>query len=68
MRRYFLPELRCVICADPIDLAIDLCADENGGPIHEGCYVNRLITPLAVFAALHCMTRPLPRLSSRRER
>jgi hypothetical protein len=34
--------MRCVLCADPVDLSIDLCADENGEPVHEICYVNRL--------------------------
>jgi hypothetical protein len=46
-----LPEIRCTICRDPVDLNIDLCADETGSPVHEGCYINRLIGARATHAA-----------------
>jgi hypothetical protein len=60
MRRHFLPELRCAICSDPIDLTIDLCADENGEPIHEGCYVNRLIAACSIQASADRLIDTLP--------
>jgi hypothetical protein len=34
-------EIPCIICSKPVDLTVDLIADENGGPVHEHCYVNR---------------------------
>jgi hypothetical protein len=60
MRRHFTPELRCAICSDPIDLTIDLCADENGEPIHEGCYVNRLIAVCSIQASVGRPVDTLP--------
>jgi len=42
------PEIRCTICVNPVDLSIDLCADETGAAIHEGCYVNRLTTERSI--------------------
>ncbi len=35
-------EMSCVLCSRPVDLRLDLCADENGKAIHEGCYVKRI--------------------------
>jgi hypothetical protein len=32
----------CVLCREAVDLRTDLNADENGQPVHEDCYVNRL--------------------------
>jgi len=32
---------RCVLCSKPVDLRIEPC-DENGMPVHEDCYVNRI--------------------------
>ena len=36
------PELLCLICRKPVDLQIDLCADENGKAMHGDCYVKRI--------------------------
>jgi len=36
------PETPCTICSKPVDLTVDLCADEHGKSIHEDCYVKRL--------------------------
>jgi len=36
------PEIRCVLCSNPVDLGMDLCADENGKAVHEECYVQRI--------------------------
>jgi hypothetical protein len=37
------PETPCTICARPVDLSVDLFADENGKAVHEDCYVKRVI-------------------------
>jgi hypothetical protein len=37
------PEISCTLCAKPVDLQVDLCADEKGRAVHEDCYVNRLL-------------------------
>jgi hypothetical protein len=37
------PEISCNICSNPVDLTVDLSADERGSCVHENCYVNRLI-------------------------
>jgi hypothetical protein len=39
------PEITCAICAELLNLRIDLCADENGKAVHEECYVKRITTP-----------------------
>jgi len=36
-------EVLCTICARPVDLTVDLHADENGRAVHEACYVTRLL-------------------------
>jgi hypothetical protein len=36
------PELPCTICAKPLDLTVDLYADEHGKAIHEDCYVKQI--------------------------
>jgi hypothetical protein len=36
------PEISCALCSNPVDLLIDLSADENGKAVHEECYVKRL--------------------------
>jgi hypothetical protein len=38
------PETPCTICAKPLDLTVDLYADENGKAVHQNCYVNSLIS------------------------
>jgi hypothetical protein len=39
------PEIHCLICTKPVDLTVDLSADENGKAVHPECYVNRIATP-----------------------
>lgn len=36
-------EISCIVCSQPMDLSLDLSADENGKAVHEGCYVQRLV-------------------------
>jgi hypothetical protein len=36
------PEIPCTICAKPLDLTVDLFADEHGKAIHEDCYVKHI--------------------------
>jgi hypothetical protein len=31
----------CQVCSKPVDLAVDLHADENGQAVHEACYITR---------------------------
>jgi hypothetical protein len=57
----YMPEIRCTICRDPVDLNIDLCADETGSPIHERCYVNRLTNTRATRAAAEKLLDTLAR-------
>jgi hypothetical protein len=42
MGRSPFPEISCVLCNSPVDLRVDLCADENGKSVHEECYVKRI--------------------------
>ena len=39
-----VPEIPCKFCSKPVDLTVDLVADENGDTIHEDCYVNHIVT------------------------
>jgi hypothetical protein len=32
----------CTICTKPVDLTVDLSADENGTAVHTDCYVKRI--------------------------
>jgi hypothetical protein len=36
-------EIPCNLCGKPVDLTADLCADENGQPVHEHCYVAQVV-------------------------
>jgi hypothetical protein len=45
MSGYSLPAILCTICAKPLNLVVDLCADENGKAVHEECYLKRITTP-----------------------
>ncbi|MGA9393645.1 MAG: hypothetical protein WBV69_24650 [Candidatus Sulfotelmatobacter sp.] len=36
-------QMPCTICSKPVDLTVDLFADEKGEAVHEDCYVNNLI-------------------------
>jgi len=38
-----IPEISCIICSEPMDISVDLSADENGKAVHEECYVSRLL-------------------------
>jgi hypothetical protein len=37
-----LHEISCLLCSKPVDLRIDLSADENGKAVHTECYVKSL--------------------------
>jgi hypothetical protein len=39
-----IPEIPCAICNKPVDLKVDLIADEHGKAAHEDCYVKRVIS------------------------
>lgn len=58
-----IPEMLCTFCSKPIDLTVDLCADEKGKAIHESCYVNRLNTLDSIH---HSIERFLRYLSAQR--
>ena len=45
MKSHLSPEIPCVICSKPVDLSVDLSADENGKAVHTECYVKRITTP-----------------------
>jgi hypothetical protein len=45
----------CKICSKPVDLTVDLYADETGKAVHEECYVKHVAssrnnTPAAMMA------------------
>lgn len=44
MGGYSFQAITCAICAKPLNLRADLCADENGETVHEECYVKRITT------------------------
>jgi hypothetical protein len=37
------PEIACTVCGKPIDLTVDLYADEYGQAVHEQCYLTRML-------------------------
>jgi hypothetical protein len=39
------PEISCILCSKPVNLKVDLSADENGKAVHTECYVQRIINP-----------------------
>jgi hypothetical protein len=39
------PEISCLLCSKPVDLKVDLSADENGKAVHTECYVQRITNP-----------------------
>jgi hypothetical protein len=49
--RHF-PEISCAICAKPVDLQMDLSANENGRAVHEDCYVKQITNPANPAATL----------------
>jgi hypothetical protein len=42
MGGHLFPEIPCTICSKPVDLTLDLCADEHGKSVHEDCYVKHV--------------------------
>jgi hypothetical protein len=42
MGGHTFPEIPRTICANPAALSVDLCADEDGKAVHEGCYVKEV--------------------------
>jgi hypothetical protein len=36
------PEIPCTVCSRPVDLTVDLSADETGSAIHTDCYVKQI--------------------------
>jgi hypothetical protein len=42
MESSLFPAVPCTICAKPVDLTVDLCADENGSAVHEKCYIKHI--------------------------
>ncbi len=46
------PETPCALCRKPVNLGIDLCADENGKAVHEECYVRQVTSPGSPAAAI----------------
>ena len=45
------PEIRCALCTKPVNLGVDLCADEHGAAVHEECYVQRIASSSSKPAA-----------------
>jgi len=39
------PEIPCKICGKPVDLTVNLSADENGKAVHDDCYVKHVTSP-----------------------
>jgi hypothetical protein len=37
------PHILCRICGEPVSLTSDTVADEDGKPVHERCYVTRVL-------------------------
>jgi hypothetical protein len=35
-------EFLCVLCRKPVDLTIDLNADETGKTVHQPCYLKKI--------------------------
>jgi hypothetical protein len=57
MGGHTFPEIPCTICAKPVDLSVELCADEHGKAVHEDCYVKHVTSsrsnpPATVMANL----------------
>ena len=45
-----VPEIHCAICNNPVDLRVDLSADEHGKAVHENCYVQWIAYPATLVA------------------
>ncbi len=35
-------EIHCILCKKPVDLSVDLSADENGKAVHVECYAKQI--------------------------
>lgn len=42
MGGHLVPEISCKLCNMPVDLSVDLSADENGKAVHEDCYAQHI--------------------------
>jgi hypothetical protein len=51
MHTHLFQEIPCIICRQPLNLRIDLSADENGKAVHEDCYVNRITSSSSNLAS-----------------
>jgi hypothetical protein len=36
------PEIPCRLCGKPVNLIVDLSADDDGKSVHEDCYVKQI--------------------------
>jgi hypothetical protein len=43
MGGHTFPQIPCTVCGKPVDLTVDVHADEKGQAVHEDCYVNRML-------------------------
>ena len=39
-----VPGIPCQLCSKPVDLSVDLSADENGKAVHQECYVKHIMS------------------------
>lgn len=42
MAGHSFPEIPCKLCNKPVDLKVDLSADEYGKAVHEDCYIKHI--------------------------
>jgi hypothetical protein len=42
MGGHHFTEIPCTLCAKPVDLTVDLHADENGKAVHADCYLKHI--------------------------
>jgi hypothetical protein len=45
-------DLPCAICSQPVNLQMDMSADENGKAVHSECYVKRITAHKAILRPL----------------
>jgi hypothetical protein len=50
-------EIPCTICSKPVDLSVDLYADEHGKAVRSDCYVKRLTASRLAAGSQDCQTR-----------
>jgi hypothetical protein len=51
MGGHLFSEMPCAIRSKPLDLTVNLSADENGKAVHEDCYVQRITSQHSVSSA-----------------